>query len=88
MPPSKNNITQQQQDRSVVDDYDCYKYDDYYNGYFDDEVYLTSNIRGRGGRHSGMGKKEKGTVNVYSSRHARIQTERKKAMSKARDQMK
>ena len=87
MPPSDNNITQE----FIVNDYDYYKYDDnddYYNGYFDDEVYLTSNIRGRGGRRSGIGKKEKGIVNVYSSRHARIQTERKKAMSKARNQKK
>ena len=90
MPPSAadNNITQ---DRIVVIDYDYYEYGyngDYYNAYFDDEVYLTSTIRGRGGRRSGIGKKEKGIVNVYSSQHARIQTERKKAMSKARNQKK
>jgi|EP00979_Chaetoceros_neogracilis_P005595 hypothetical protein len=49
-------------------------------GYYEyDEVYLTSNVRGRGGRRSRAANKDKEGLNVYSSRHVRLKLERKAA---------
>jgi len=57
----------------VVDDYD-YDYDDDYLDY--DEVYISSNKGGSGGgRGNKTGSKE--GLNVYSSKHTRLQAERK-----------
>jgi len=52
---------------------DDYPYDDDYFDY--DEVYATCNTRGGGGGKTKL-KKDTGT-NVYSSRHTRLQAERK-----------
>ena len=56
----------------VIDDYD-YDYDDEYCDY--DEVYISSNKGGSGGGNNKTG--SKGALNVYSSKHTRLQAERK-----------
>ena len=55
------------------DPIDYYDYEDDFSGY--DEVYLTSNKGGGGGRRKKSG--NKGELNVYSSKHTRLQLERK-----------
>jgi|AntRauTorckE5430_2_1112549.scaffolds.fasta_scaffold00235_5 hypothetical protein len=65
-PPSKNPTK------------DLKKNYDHDAGYYEyDEVYLTSNVRGRGGRRSRAANKDKEGLNVYSSRHVRLKLERK-----------